>query len=95
MKDLLPKNPLLNESAAVNLDVSSGCGTHWVCYYKIGPLVDYYDSSAFAPPIEIKKYFKGCTILYNYEDDQKLWEINCGYRCIHFLYNKWMKKIEL
>ncbi len=41
MKDSLPKNPLLNESGIVNVDVSSGSGTHWVCYHKIGSLVAY------------------------------------------------------
>ncbi len=44
MKNSLPKNLLLNESGIVNLDVSSGSGTHWVCYYTIGSLVDYYDT---------------------------------------------------
>ncbi len=40
MKDSLPKNPFLNESDIVNLDVPSGSGTDWVCYYKIRSLVD-------------------------------------------------------
>ncbi len=34
MRNTLPKTPSDNESAAVNLDVTTGPGTDWVCYYK-------------------------------------------------------------
>lgn len=55
MKDALPKNPLLNESAIVNLDNASGEGTHWVCYKKIGNNEYYFDSFGnLRPPTEHK-----------------------------------------
>ncbi len=92
MRDALPKKPEENEPAIVNLDVSSGPGTHWVCYYKRGSLVDYYDSFAYSPPIEIMKYLKGCEILYNYEVNQKLGTVYCGYRYPEFLHKKLYNK---
>ncbi len=88
MIDTLPKKPEENESAIVNLDVSSGPGTHWVCYYKKGSLVDYYDSFAYSPPIEIMNYLKGCEIWYNYEGNQIFDSVYCGHRCLEFLYKK-------
>ncbi len=87
MRNTLPKTPSKNESAIVNLDVTTGRGTHWVCYYKRGDLVFYYDSFGFLPPTELFKYFKDCKIFYNPIEEQKYEEVNCGHRCLQFLYH--------
>lgn len=44
MRNLLPKHPKYNESVIVNLDNSTGKGTHWVAYKKRGYNVLYFDS---------------------------------------------------
>ncbi len=88
MRDTLPKMPSVNESAVVNLDVTTGPGTHWVCYYKKGSEVHYYYSFGFIFPKELEKYLKGCKIWYNYKYDQKFSEVNCGHRCLEFLLKK-------
>ena len=57
MRDSLPKKPLINESAIVNLDSTSGPGTHWVCYKKRKNKVKYLDSFGnLKPPNELIKY---------------------------------------
>ena len=34
MKDELPNRKFKNESMIINLDNSSGNGTHWVCFFQ-------------------------------------------------------------
>ena len=88
MRDKLPKNgPLKNESAVVNLDSSKGIGTHWVCYMKIGSKIQYYDSFAVPPPLEVEKYLHHGlnTIYFNYEQEQKTDQVICGHLCLKFL----------
>lgn len=90
MRDKLPKSGVRkNESGIVNLDSSTGMGTHWVCYKKIGSRVEYYDSFGVPPPIEVENYLKGIhnnnTIIFNYEQDQKFDQVICGHLCLKFL----------
>jgi hypothetical protein len=87
MRDKLPRKPLKNESAVINLDSSTGIGTHWVCYIKIGAQIQYYDSFGVPPPIEVQTYFKGINnvICFNYEQDQKIDQVICGHLCLKFL----------
>jgi phosphoribosyl 1,2-cyclic phosphodiesterase len=95
MRDTLPKTgPLENESAIVNLDTSTGTGTHWVCYMKIGSVVEYYDSFAIPPPYEVQVYLQGIhnTVLFNYEQDQRTNQVICGHLCLKFL-SKYAKKL--
>ena len=87
MRDCLPQKALRNESAVVNLDSSSGPGTHWVAFTKRGSSVNYYDSFGVAPPAELIKYFgKNATVIYNYDQDQSLTEVICGHLCLQFLH---------
>lgn len=87
MKDSLPKKPLLNESAIVNLDNSIGEGTHWVCYKKIGNNVYYFDSFGnLRPPSELIRYFgSNINLNYNYERQQQFDTVICGHLCLRFL----------
>lgn len=58
MRDSLPHSVHVNECAIINLDSISGPGTHWVCYKKLGSLVEYFDSFGnLRPPIELIKYW--------------------------------------
>ena len=42
MKDKLPLRKFKNESMIVNLDNSSGNGTHCVCYFKTDNKINYF-----------------------------------------------------
>lgn len=85
-RDRLPLRSKHIESAIVNLDIESGIGTHWVAYKKNGKQIEYYDSFGnLQPPIELQKYFTGCTVKYNYERHQTYNTTNCGHLCLNFL----------
>lgn len=88
MKNTLPKNIHDIECGIINLDNSSGSGTHWVAYYKNKNYVEYFDSFGnLQPPIEIKKYL-GKNIQYNHDIYQNYNTINCGHLCLEFLLTK-------
>lgn len=87
MRDAMPNTPLKNESAIINLDNSTGMGTHWTAYKKRGNHVEYYDSFGnLKPPQELIKYFNGATILYNHDREQAFNTSICGHLCLKFLY---------
>lgn len=87
MKDRLPKCIWRNETGIVNLDNTSGPGTHWVCYKKILGTVYYFDSFGnLPPPKELQKYFSCTTnIFYNNESVQTYDSVVCGHLCLEFL----------
>jgi len=85
-RDRLPSLTKFKESAIVNLDTENGEGTHWVAYKKIGKKVNYFDSFGnLSPPLELQRYFNGCTVEYNYSRHQKYNTSNCGQMCLKFL----------
>lgn len=91
MRNELPvtMKPWKNESAIVNLDSKENAGTHWVCYRKRGTKVYYFDSFGnLQPPVELKRYFRGCEIYYNYHQEQDYNTNICGHLCLRFLYKK-------
>ena len=63
--DTLPLKPKKNECAIVNLDSSTGFGTHWVCYYKRGRERLYFDSFGSLIPLQLERYLKSDTELKN------------------------------
>ena len=88
MRNTLPKTPKTYECGIVNLDTSSGPGSHWVAYFKRKKHVEYFDSFGnLQPPVEIRKYL-GNNIVYNHERFQKFNTVICGHLCIKFLLNK-------
>ena len=88
MVDTLPKNSRQLECGIVNLDKSSGPGTHWVAYWKNRNKVEYFDSYGnLQPPKELIKYL-GEKITYNKTRFQKFNSYNCGHLCLKFLYSK-------
>ncbi|KAE9522757.1 hypothetical protein AGLY_016866 [Aphis glycines] len=58
-RDSLPKKPHVIECGLLNLDISSGDGSHWVAFHKNKDKVIYFDSFGdLPPPIELQRYFK-------------------------------------
>ena len=58
MKDQLPKQSNNIETGIINLDNSSGEGTHWVAYAIDPRGIVYFDSYGLAPPKEFMRYIK-------------------------------------
>ena len=91
MRDALPKRPWNREAVIVNLDSSSGGGTHWVCFRKNGKRVDYFDSYGdLKPPLEIQRYLAGNYLAYNRAGLQSVNTDSqiCGHLCLAFLLMK-------
>ena len=51
--DTLPKKVKLNECRILNLDSSSGNGTHWLMWFKKYKERFYFDSYGVQPPSEL------------------------------------------
>ena len=66
LRDTLPKQAKLNECGILNLDSSSGEGTHRVMLFKKGKNKFYFDSYGVQPPSELIVYLKS-PIFYNSE----------------------------
>lgn len=77
--------PRRNETGIINLDSSSGNGTHWVAYSKKNNRVLYSDSFGLRPPPEVVQYFKGHNLLYSNDQIQEFDSSNCGKLCLLFL----------
>jgi hypothetical protein len=92
MKDNLPSIINKNECGIVNLDISSGPGTHWTAYAKKNNTIIYFDSYGnLRPPNALTKYFFSDgsfnIVKYNHEKLQNDNAHNCGHLCLKFLYN--------
>ena len=75
LRDTLPTKKKLNEYDILNLDSSSGNGTHWVMWFKKGKDNFYFDSYGVQPPSEVIAYLKS-HIFYNSERvQQKRWGV--------------------
>ena len=66
LRDELPKRPSKAERGILNLDDSSGNGTHWTAWFKSGSKKMYFDSYGLTPPNELVEYL-GNPVLYNSE----------------------------
>ena len=88
MRDALPTSGVRrNESGIVNLDDTTGIGTHWVAYAKRNNRVVYFDSFGnLQPPLELVRYFgTNVTIEYNRKSYQTYDQSFCGQMCLRFL----------
>ena len=74
----------INECGILNLDSSSGDGTHWVMWFKRGKEKFYFDSYGVQPPSELIAYLKS-PIFYNSERVQRNGEMFCGHLCLFTL----------
>ena len=84
VRDDLPKKTNKNECGILNLDDSSGSGTHWVLWYRKNEENFYFDSYGIQPPLELRRYLKS-HIFYNTEKIQPKGEVFCGHLCLHVL----------
>jgi hypothetical protein len=82
-RENLPEKPYNIECVIINLDSSSGSGTHWVSYYRFEDKIIYFDPFGnLPPPIEVQKYFKGDNIIYSYSNFQKHNTYICNHLCL-------------
>ena len=90
LRNTLPKRPKKNECGILNLDDTSGNGTHWVAWYKNGKIKYYFDSFGVQPPMELITYLKS-PIHYNTEEIQPRDQVFCGHLCLYVLKhtNRW------
>ena len=80
LRDTLPKRPKRKEFGILNLDDTTGSGTHWVAWYKNGAEKKYFDSYGIQPPNELVAYLRS-PILYNTEQIQPKDQVFCGHLC--------------
>ena len=82
-KDKL-KKPLKDGFYIINLDDSTGEGTHWTALYKINDGFSlYYDSFGFPAPEEIEDLLHKYE--YNKKQIQDIKSTSCGFYCIAFI----------
>ena len=72
LRDTLPKKSKIQR--ILNLDSSSGDGTHWVMWFTKGKDKFYFDSYGVQPPSELIAYLKS-PIFYNSERVQQNGEV--------------------
>ena len=84
LRDTLPKKPKKKECGILNLDDTTGLGTHWVAWYKNGTEKKYFDSYGLQPPNELIDYLHS-PILYNTERVQPYDQVFCGHLCLYVL----------
>jgi len=68
----------------MNLDDTSGDGTHWVALFKRGDKKWYFDSFGLPPPTELNYYLDG-DVFYPTEQIQPRQEVFCGHLCLFVL----------
>lgn len=81
-----------NECGIINLDESTGPGTHWTCWFNStkpnqSKEVYYYDSFGIGPDNRTIKFLKGANkpIAYNTSQMQDLSSKRCGWYCLTWL----------
>ena len=84
LRDTLPTKTKLNECGILNLDSSSGNGTHWVMWFKKGKEKFYFDSYGVQPPSALIAYLKS-PIFYKSERVQQNCEVFCVHLCLFAL----------
>ena len=88
-QDQLPMNKAKQHKFyVINLDKSSGAGTHWVSLWSVNPrYVLYVDSFGLGPPTKIEKFMKktGKKMLWSDSDLQNSNSNSCGEFCMMIL----------
>ena len=84
LRDALPTTPKKKECGILNLDDTTGSGTHWVAWYKNGTEKKYFDSYGLQPPNELVDYLHS-PILYNTARVQPYDQVFCGHLCLYVL----------
>lgn len=80
-------------SIIINLDNSTGSGTHWVCINidSTKPYVEYYDSFGLSPAKEIVQFLNKYKKPIKYQDNQLQNDTSvlCGYFCCDYLHQRY------
>ena len=84
LRDTLPAKTKLNECGILNLDSSSGEGTHWLMWFKKSKDKFYFDSYEVQSPSELIAYLES-PIFYNSERVQQNGEVFFGHLCLFTL----------
>lgn len=85
--DMLPTIHTFPASLIVNLDKSSGPGTHWVAIYcPNANKACYFDSYGQEPPTLLRNYLKPFHVTYNTFVLQSIISSVCAHYCIYFIY---------
>ena len=74
----------IKQCGILNLDSSSGYGTHWVMWFKNGKDKFYFDSYGVQPPSELIAYLTS-PIFHNSERVQQTGGVFCGHLCLFAL----------
>ena len=69
----------------LNLDLSSGNGTHWTAWIKNNDICFYVDSFGLIPSIEFYDYMKWDFYHSTYQI-QRLGNVICGHICVLVLF---------
>ena len=78
LRDTLPKKPKLNECGILNLDSSSGDGTHWDMWFKNVRISSISIVMECNLPSELIAYLES-PIFYNSERVRQNGEVFCGH----------------
>lgn len=90
-RDNLPR--IMSDGCYIlNLDESSGSGTHWTGFLKAGNIVIYFDSFGLPPPDIVTKRLLPSKVYYGDKMLQHLETSSCGYWVIAFFC--WMCRVH-
>lgn len=75
----------------INLDESSGCGTHWISIILKDGGNEYFDSFGFPPPDNLKfEEFMNGDYVYNEKSLQHPLTTVCGQYCLFYVFQRFM-----
>ena len=86
-KDALPKKMLLTKFYIINLDDSSGQGTHWTMGASNSKQVIYFDTFGVTCPVNVLKFMRTAKkpMYYSTTTLQDMKSELCGYYCIYII----------
>lgn len=85
-KDKLNNVPVQNGGYVINLDNSTGGGTHWVGFYIDGNDAIYFDSFGSVPPLSVERFCRNKKFIHSDFIIQNLNQEACGYYQLAFLH---------
>src|SRR6218665_3622742 len=95
LRDELPKVPREKECGILNLDDSTGGGTHWVAWINRANEKLYFESYGLPPPKEILRYLRS-PVFYNSERVQPDNEVFClSFMLARIEEDKWNNTVAL
>ena len=87
-RDNLPQKIHRLETGIINLDDSTGGGSHWIFYRNVDKqYCEYFDPFGLIMPNDIKNYLKtsGKKMVHSSDEIQERDSVLCGYWCLYYL----------